>query len=583
MSDILKLNTLVIFFAVLQAKIYPTNCSPSLLKEIFEAILENSIDKVENLLQNQTPMKRNMVFLSTLHGHSPLSFAIKHNMIEMSFCLLEYSLRIGRSRLCKFWNRSRHPLRTALIAKNIELARMIAQNMDNINDYNDGVYSPLILAILTGDIEYVKIMIRLGADVNRSCSNDNSPLMSSILSDDICRFLIYQGAFLNHKDKDGFTALHLATTLKKTNILKILINAGADLLIRSIEGLTPIMFAATLINVPAVTLFSDQNAYSNLEKIEAAEVLNACLVCCQKALIDLWIHALEMRKGRYQKTVFPTNETLDFSQEFVTESEIINLQNDPLKLAFQGILVIERILGRNNSIYLRVLIQTTLIAQEGQNREKVCQLIDYIEKYCFLASSTLIVKCATYFQTLFTAIIEDPDLDNNYQLCVFSLFKMIVNVARDMWVKVQDEYSKDHRAENNNFTEVINTFLYMTSMVKQINLSQQNMDCCFNVIAQLIQTGPRVINHQSILHRAMKWGQVNSEFLVDLVQTLLACGANVYSKDFFNRTPLMYALKYVPDDLLKRIVDILFQYGSVLYHKDIEGLTASDYPRWKIL
>ena len=446
-------------------------CSPKLREQIFDAIFENSIENVETLLQSLEPAQRKLFFFSTLHGHSPLSFAIKHNLLEMSLYLLEHSLRLGRSNLCKFWKSCRHPLKTAVFTKNIKLVRMIAQNMDDIDDYPDGVYSPLMLTILTGDIEYVKIMIRLGADVNRPCSNNSSPLMSSVLSDDICRFLIYHGACLNHKDNDGFTALHVAATLTNTNCLNFLINAGADLSIQSNEGLTPIMFAATLINVAAVSLLSQLPAYTDLEKIEALEVLSACLVCGQKPMLELWILAVELRKNRYPKKVLPAMQIFDFNREFHTETDLQKLQNDPLTLAFQSILVIERILGRNNSVYLRVLLQTAQIAKESRNMQKVWQLIEYIEQYCLLAPASLIMTCATYFQTLFTVIVRDPVRDNIYDHSVYSLLKMIVNVTKDMWVQLQKEYFKDHRFENFNFTEVVNAFLYMTSVIKQVNLS----------------------------------------------------------------------------------------------------------------
>ena len=97
------------------------------------------------------------------------------------------------------------------------------------------------------------------------------------------------------------------------------------------------------------------------------------------------------------------------------------------------------------------------------------------------------------------------------------------------------------------------------------------------------RNGPRVINHQFILHRAIKWGQAHTEFLVDLVQTLLDCGADANCKDYFRRTPLMYALKYVPDYKLKRVIDIFVRYKGLSQCKDTEGLSASDHPRWKSL
>ena len=172
-------------------------------------------------------------------------------------------------------------------------------------------------------------------------------------------------ANINHQDDDGNTALHQAATEKQNETAKILIEAEADVRIRNKNGMTPLMLASVFINQQLIVNLLKHAKYSQLERIEALEVLSACLVGYGSPNISYWFIAIEMRNPRFPKTLdVSTTAVLDFSREFTMRNELESLLEDHLKVAFQGILVIERILGRNNFVYLRQLLQTTMIAKD---------------------------------------------------------------------------------------------------------------------------------------------------------------------------------------------------------------------------
>jgi len=71
--------------------------------------------------------------------------------------------------------------------------------------------SPFCMSIVKGDLETVKKLIELGADVN-SKSNGLTPAMYAAKFNrvDILKFLVEQGAKLDKKSDKGFTALKYA-------------------------------------------------------------------------------------------------------------------------------------------------------------------------------------------------------------------------------------------------------------------------------------------------------------------------------------------------------------------------------------
>ncbi len=78
------------------------------------------------------------------------------------------------------------------------------------------------------------------------CHNFSLQLLTSVSQGDltIVQGLIDAGVNVNVHDKHGMTALHLALTPDKEEVLKALLKAGANSNIRSALGRTPLMEAA---------------------------------------------------------------------------------------------------------------------------------------------------------------------------------------------------------------------------------------------------------------------------------------------------------------------------------------------------
>ena len=543
--------------------------------------MNGSLDKIKEILETLPPDQCCRILTSTVDDSVPLSIALEQKNIKISNYLFQLSSRQEHHERSDSWNKGVHPLINAMKSGFIDMIYLISRNLWDINDCISGPYTPLIQAVFSKDIRCVRLILLLGGNINKPCLNGVSPLIISIFDSKICSFLLSQNADINHQDSYGDTALHIATSEKQIETVRILIDSDADVRIRNNDGLMPLMIASVNISHQCVLDLCELNDYSQIEKIEALEVLSACLVGYGSPDISYWFRALEMRNPRFPKIRnFPTENILDFSREFTKKKELESLQADQLKLAFQGILVIERILGRNNFVYLRQLLQTTLIAKDENKMEKVQQLTDYILQYCQEASAYIICSCSNFFKILFTEIFLNGSPENIFENGAFDLFKIIARATAEMWFLVKDKFYQTPFTEHIQYSELADTFLYITSRIGNMNLPEQYEGKFSEVVVQLVREDPRFIRNRSLLHRVINLTMTEAWASVKLIRLLLESGADVNSKDYFRRTPLLYTIVYGPDDCVQKIVELLIEYKCHLDYRDHEGFSPVDLPRW---
>ena len=554
----------------------------SFLLRLSRLIETGSFDEIKEMMENLPPDQCTRILTSTIDNCAPLSITLRCKNIKISKYLFQLTLRQEQHEISESWNRSIHPLINAMRSGCIEMMYLISRNLRDINDLISGRYTPLLHAVFSTDIRYVRLILLLGADINKPGLNGISPLIASSFNSKMCSFLLSQNANINQQDDDGNTALHLAAYNKQTESVKILINAEVDVKIRNKDGLTPLIAASVSMNHRIVMDLCELTEYSQLEKIEALEVLSACWVCYGYSNISYWFRALEMRNPRFPKIRdVPTKEILDFSTEFTTRKQLENLQTDQLKLAFQGILVIERTLGRNNKVYLRLLLQTALIAKNMNWWEKVQQLIDYILQYCQEAPAHIVSACSYFFKILFTEISSNFNPGNIFVNRAFEIFKMIARATLRIWQKVKNKRSETLDNDDYYYSELADTFLYITSRIGSLNLPEEYEGQFSQVVIELVKEDPRYIYHQSLLHRVVNSTQTETWASTELMRLLLESGADINSKDYFRRTPLMCALLYRPDNHIQEILELFLSYKCHLDCRNNEGFSVIDFPRWE--
>ena len=112
--------------------------------------------------------------------------------------------------------------------------RCIAECCGDVSTVDHNGRTLLHWATIDGNIEAVKRLISLGADINARCSLGNTPLhwVTCLWFDsnnDFAKLLVSNGADVNAQSKRGLTPLHLAAFYGKVESVKYLVSVGAKI------------------------------------------------------------------------------------------------------------------------------------------------------------------------------------------------------------------------------------------------------------------------------------------------------------------------------------------------------------------
>jgi ankyrin repeat protein len=134
------------------------------------------------------------------------------------------------------------PLQQAIFRKDRKAARLLIMWGANVN-VNSGPqsYSPLHLAVLSGDEDLVWSLLIAGADPNLEDSNNETPIFLAVRAGDkqIAEALIARGARLNIEGPLGQYPLHIAARYGYTSLVRLFLARGADVNPRDDNEVTP--------------------------------------------------------------------------------------------------------------------------------------------------------------------------------------------------------------------------------------------------------------------------------------------------------------------------------------------------------
>jgi ankyrin repeat protein len=136
--------------------------------------------------------------------------------------------------------------------------------------YSVNISDDLFEAVEKNDIEKVRYLIAIGADVNvRDSYASMSPLMMVAYDGytEMARLLIEKGAEVNAKggaDLD-MTPLIFAASQDRIDMVKLLIEKGANVNVKTKYGWTPLFFAATRGRTDIAKLLIDKRAEVNVQ------------------------------------------------------------------------------------------------------------------------------------------------------------------------------------------------------------------------------------------------------------------------------------------------------------------------------
>ena len=430
-----------------------------------------------------------------------------------------------------------------------------------------------------------------GADINALRKDNRTPLMvaSSCGGVDQITFLIKRGANVHLQDKNGDTALHHAAH-NMNNSLEIvcaLTAAGASQMCNN-QGLTPLLVASSTGNNAAVEELLKNQEVTKEQRIDALELLGATMVSRwdfsdpYDILRQAFSYLMRGMEERFADALHPLLkqpmkpiDAYQNRQESQSREELVEIDNSRNALKMESLIIIERVLGENNSELLNHIREA---ARYFKNNDlSTCiGLYKHAFKTAQICNQSAVEDI--YSLTAHLNICYENKLlsDQQNQAYVIELLEAIIY-----------EYERisnlSKRKKKGKFFQADLDTLLMCSVeaVSLISSSHHfEVDKASTVLVltrRLCALNPRDLQGCSLLHEAIKRCQQNSPLLV---KNLLHGGLNVNATDHQGNTPLHVAVLSNPwrkmIHLVTNLCEILLNGGA---HQDFvnhDGKTAMD-------
>jgi hypothetical protein len=170
------------------------------------------------------------------------------------------------------------PDTAALSRRHFQLACLLHRHGSSVDPRDNTLWTPLHYAAWSGDVELVRVLIELKADIGAQSRSAKTPLhiASNSYSPNgptVARYLLERGSDVNARTDDGRTPLHRATEGKLVETARVLIEHGADIDAENNSGSTPLQSASGYWSDEVVKLLLEHGAKGNLSEARNSDLL----------------------------------------------------------------------------------------------------------------------------------------------------------------------------------------------------------------------------------------------------------------------------------------------------------------------
>lgn len=210
---------------------------------LLEAVSKNHLEQAKLLLNG----KANVNFQNPISGETPLMIAEMSGNEELVKMLLTFGADVNTKRKINGQELQENALTIAqdnqhnTIVKLLKEAGAQALAADNtptaqlpdtgdINQADATGFTPLFMALMTGDTAQMQTLINKGAQVNIKAPGVGTPLLYACSTGNVqaAQILVNAKANLNEANESGLTPLMLACIMGNTDLAQVLLAAGAD-------------------------------------------------------------------------------------------------------------------------------------------------------------------------------------------------------------------------------------------------------------------------------------------------------------------------------------------------------------------
>lgn len=133
----------------------------------------------------------------------------------------------------------------AALGDGLAIRRLVNEGDYDVDAISAGQRTPLIMACSSNQIEAIRLLVRLGANVNACSEKGMTPLILASINDDkdAISLLVKRGAKVNVQTFMGQTAIHFAASHGSAIAVKELLHQGIDPEISTKDGCSPLHLA----------------------------------------------------------------------------------------------------------------------------------------------------------------------------------------------------------------------------------------------------------------------------------------------------------------------------------------------------
>ena len=202
-----------------------------------------------------------------VQGNTPLRLAVSNGQLQVAKYLMNKSINLAAKDKDSL-------LLEAIKSQNIKLVQFLIDNNANLAVKDEDGNSLLQIAISKTHINMMLVKLLLqqkeAGFLEAKNMDGNTPLHIAILNDDLdlVKFFAEAGANLEATDEAGGTALHVAAWDGHTEIAKYLVEQGADLEAEDDEGNTPLHIAILNDKIALVKYLAEEVAMHKPRSID---------------------------------------------------------------------------------------------------------------------------------------------------------------------------------------------------------------------------------------------------------------------------------------------------------------------------
>ena len=524
----------------------------------------------------------------TSSNSTPLRAAAYFGRLDIVSCLVENGADVNAR------NKNENtPLMIACCNGHSKVVTYLIESGANIDLQDKEGNTALHEAIYKDHFEIAKDLVENGADVNTRNKSEHTPLMTACYNGHrkVVTYLTESGANIDLQDKEGNTALHKAIYKDHFKIAKELVALGA-LQLPNIQLLTPLLLASNNCKIDMVEYFIKRPECTKEQRIEGLELLGATIANESRAY-DIEKAFSYMKRGmeeRFQdescpflkKQVEPL-EVYQYRKESQTLEELVPLEGDDHAIHMEGLIIRERILGKDNTALRLPIVHRGAVFADLENFDFCIGLWKHAIEIGQRANEPTTQDLQNMAGLFGEMVHKDVPLRSKHVEEVFE--KLVTEYER----QTQEEHKVNLHKEE--LDKLIDCALYLIMIYTKVQIPESETTGIFDCMQRFLRLNPRTRDGNTLLHLA-SWYKTEITVsnpknfpmcklpCVETTKLIVHAGCNVNAINTKGNSPLHLAVTFKPSNedlqLLRDVLETLFD-GEV--HEDlvnIEGKTAMD-------